>query len=177
MGTIQNSINGGLATIAGAATAAKHITEQKKMRELSEDMAAINAAENVTKTVDTAEKLGADYDEHKKLQDSFKADVKKLDKQFDDLSVNGSPESRLATAIGGKEAGEEVLNKQKDEIMRKRMSAHYNVELLQKSLDSLAVERDAKRLQAEIYKNQINTVGKRGKDMGTYKLPWEKENS
>lgn len=168
MGTIQNSLNGMLGTAAAAATAGKHISNQNKE-------AAIKAAENITETVDAAKELGANYDEHKELQDSFKADEKKLDDQLNDLVENGSPESRLAEAIYGKEAGEEVLNKQKDAVMQKRTEAHSSVEQLQKSLDKLAVERDAKRLQAEMYKKQINAVGNNGKDMGTYNLPWEDE--
>ena len=166
MGTIQNSLNSMLGTAAAAATAGKHISNQNKE-------AAVKAAENIEATVDAAKELGADYDEHKKLQDSFKADEEKYDNQFNDLVKNGSPESRLMADIGDNKAAEEILSKQKDEVMNKRTEAHSNIEMLQKSLDRLATERDAKRLQAEIYRNQINLVGNNGKDMGEYKLPWD----
>lgn len=168
MGTIQNSVNNMLGTAAAAAAAGKHISNQNKE-------AAIKASENITETVDAAQNLDTDYNEQKKLQDLYKKDVEKYDEQFNDLVLNGSPESRIEEAVSGKEAGERKLNEQKDEVMRKRMGAQADVEMLQKSLDEVALKRDAKRLQAEIYQKQINAVGNNGKDMGIYNLPWEDE--
>ena len=139
--SIQNNINAMLGTVAGAATMGKHISQQAEANDLAEKNAAINAAEKINETIDAAEELGSNYKEYEKKQDSLIKDVKKYDKQFDDLTLNGSPESKLmAELLGDKEAGKEMLDKQKDKVMKNRMNAYSDIQMLQKSKEELELK-------------------------------------
>lgn len=170
MGEIQSSINQALGTVAGALAAGKHLKQQAEANDLAEKNAAINAAEHIEDTVkeygeaDTAagvkgqeiEVAKGEYEQEKKLA----ALEQKMDKG-DELT----PEEKLVAAMG----------LQKGATYRATMK-NAEISKLQKAQQSYQMKADAKRLQAEIYRDQINKVGKKGESLGTIKFSWEKEN-
>lgn len=171
MGTIQNSLNTMLGTVAAGAAAAKHIKNQSEANEIAEKNAAINAAENIE---DTVKEYGeADMEAGLKGQEiaTAQADLKKerADAELEKKINHGeelTPDERLKLFVG--------YDDYQGATMR-ALQKNVELEKLQKAQQSYQMKADAKRLQAEIYRDQINKVGKKGQSLGTIKFSWDKE--
>lgn len=160
---VQSGINQILGTAAGAATLGKHISEQKKANikqeeanvkqeeanELAKKEAAINAADRINDTID----------EYNGLEHEIGATNLAIKDKENELAS-------ITTPTGKPKKGHSYLEMTK---------LKYDAKVMQDSLSKMSMQRDAKKLQAEIFRDQINEVGKNGKDMGMIQLPWEKE--
>ena len=169
--SFTNQALGALGTATGALAAGEHIKQQKQANDIADKNAAINAAEHIE---DTVKEYGeADMEAGLKGQEiaNAQADLKKerADAKLERKINHGeelTPDERLKLFVGYdgyQGAGMRVLQK--------------NVELekLQKAQQSYQMKADAKRLQAEIYRDQINKVGKKGESLGTIKFSWDME--
>lgn len=156
MGAIQNAMNQMTGTIVGAAAAAKHVhgqnvanEKQEAANELAKKELAVNAASKIDDTVD----------EYYKLEHEIGATKLAIKDKEDELAS-------ITTPAGNPKKGHGVLEMTK---------LKYDAKVMQDSLSKMSVQRDAKKMQAELFRDQINEVGKNGKDMGMIQLPWDKE--
>lgn len=169
MGEIQSSINQALGTVAGAVAAGKHIKQQKEANDIADKNAAIHASENIEQAVkDYGEadmQAGLKGQEIEVAQGEYEQE-KKLAALEQKINEGGelTPEERLVAATGMQD-GATLRATQKNADIKK----------LQEAQQSYQMKADAKRLQAEIYRDQINKVGKKGNSLGTIKFSWEKE--
>lgn len=170
MGEIQSSINQALGTVAGALAAGKHLKQQAEANDLAAKNAAINAAEHIEGTVEEYGK--ADMEAGLKTQEIEVAkgeyeQEKKLAALEQKINEGGelTPEEKLVAATGMHQGATLRATQKNADIAE-----------LQKAQQSYQMKADAKRLQAEIYRDQINKVGKKGESLGTIKFSWEKEN-
>lgn len=165
----QNSINSALGAVAGAATLGKHIKNQAEANDIAEKNAAINAAENIEQTVEDYGKAdmeaGLKGKEIKVAQGEYEAEKKLADLE-QKINEGGelTPEERLVAATG-----------MQNGATLRATEKNFEISKLQKAQQSYQMKADAKRLQAEIYRDQINKVGKKGESLGTIKFSWEKE--
>ena len=165
----QNSINSALGAVGAAATLSKHIKQQAEANELAEKNAAINAAEHIEDTVkeyDEADmQAGLKGKEIKTAQGEYEKEKKLADLE-QKINEGGelTPEEKLV-AVTGAQTGAT--------LRATKMNA--DIKKLQEAQQSYQMKADAKRLQAEIYRDQINKVGKKGESLGTIKFSWEKE--
>ena len=152
---------------AGSAVAIKHIKNQAEANDLADKNAALNAVdhiEDVVKEYNEADMLvGAKENEIEVAQGEYEKENKlaKLEQKIsngDELS----PEEKLVAATGAQD-GATLRAAQKNTDIKK----------LKEAQQSYQMKADAKRLQAEIYRDQINKVGKKGKSLGTIKFSWE----
>ena len=154
---------------AGSAVAIKHIKSQAEANDIADKSAALNAAEHIEDTVKEygeADMLaGAKEQELKVAQGEYEKE-KKLAALEQKISEGGelSPEEKLVAAT----------HVQDGATLRATMK-NADIKKLQEAQQSYQMKADAKRLQAEIYRDQINKVGKKGESLGTIKFSWEKE--
>ena len=154
---------------AGSAVAIKHIKNQTEANDLADKSAALNAAEHIEDTVKEygeADMLaGATGEQIKVAQGEYEKE-KKLAALEQKISEGDelSPEERLVS----------LTHAQDGATLRATMK-NADIKKLQEAQQSYQMKADAKRLQAEIYRDQINKVGKKGESLGTIKFSWEKE--
>lgn len=165
----QNSVNSALGTVGAAATFGRHIKQQVEANELAEKNAAINAAEHIEDTVEDYNKAnmeaGLKGGEIEVAQGEYEAEKKLADLE-QKISNGGelTPEERLVAATG-----------MQNGATLRATEKNFEISKLQKAQQSYQMKADAKRLQAEIYRDQINKIGKKGESLGTIKFSWEKE--
>lgn len=167
--SFTNQMLGALGSATGAIAAGKHISEQKKANDLADKNAALNAVENIEDTVkeyDEADmQAGLTGKEIEVAQGEYETE-KKLAALEQKISEGGelSPEEKLVA----------MTHAQDGATLRATMK-NADIKKLQEAQQSYQMKADAKRLQAEIYRDQINKVGKKGESLGTIKFSWEKE--
>lgn len=167
--SFTNQMLGALGTATGALAAGQHIAEQKKANDLADKNAALNAVEHIEDTVkeyNEADMLvGAKEKELEVAQGEYENE-KKLAKLEQKVS-NGdelSPEEKLV-----------AMTKVQNGATLRAAQKNTDIKKLKEAQQSYQMKADAKRLQAEIYRDQINKVGKKGKSLGTIKFSWEGE--
>ena len=143
--------------------------EQKKANDLADKNAALNAAEHiedVVKEYNEADMLvGAKEKELEVAQGEYEKENKLV--KLGQKIINGdelSPEENLVAMT-------EIQNGATLRAAKKNT----DIKKLKEAQQSYQMKADAKRLQAEIYRDQINKVGKKGKSLGTIKFSWDKE--
>ena len=165
--SFTNQMLGALGTATGALAAGQHIAEQKKANDLADKNAALNAVEHIEDTLkeyNEADMLvGAKENEIEVAQGEYEKE-KKLAALEQKISEGGelSPEEKLVA----------MTHAQDGATLRATMK-NADIEKLKKAQQSYQMKVDAKRLQAEIYRDHINKVGKKGKSLGTIKFSWE----
>ena len=168
--SFTNQALGALGSATGALAAGEHIKQQKQANEIADKNAAIHAAENIEQTVkeygEADMKAGLKGQEIEVAQNDYEQE-KKLAALEQKIDAGGelSPEERLV-AMTGMQDGATLRATQKNA----------DIKNLQKAQQSYQMKADAKRLQAEIYRDQINKVGQKGDSLGTIKFSWDKEN-
>ena len=154
---------------AGSVVAIKHIKSQEEANDLADKNAALNAVDHIEDTLkeyNEADMLvGAKENEIEVAQGEYEKE-KKLAALEQKIS-NGdelSPEEKLVA----------MTHAQDGATLRATMK-NADIKKLKEAQQSYQMKADAKRLQAEIYRDQINKVGKKGESLGTIKFSWEKE--
>lgn len=140
------SIQNNINAMLGTVAGAATMGKHVAEQAKANDLADKNAA---IKAVDNIEKTIEDYNELNYDAGLKSTELEAAQKEFEELKQKGPT---LEATIKNSE-----INK------------------LKEAQQSLQMKVDAKKLQAEIYRDQINKVGKNGKDLGIVKLPWEKE--
>lgn len=167
--SFTNQALGLVGTAAAAATLGKHIKNQTEANELAEKNAAINAAEKIEQTVEEYDKAdmeaGLKGQEIEVAQGEYEQE-KKLAALEQKINEGGelTPGEKLVAMTGAQEGA-----------TLRATAKNADIANLQKAQQSYQMKADAKRLQAEIYRDQINKVGKKGNSLGTIKFSWDKE--
>lgn len=168
--SFTNQALGALGSATGALAAGEHIKQQKQANDIADKNAAIHAAENIEDTVkeygENDAAAGVKGQEIEIAQNEYEQE-KKLAALEQKMDAGGelTPEEKIVAAMG----------LQKGATLRATMK-NADISNLQKAQQSYQMKADAKRLQAEIYRDQINKVGKKGQSLGTIKFSWDKEN-
>ena len=168
--SFTNQTLGALGTVSGALAAGEHLKQQRQANEIADKNAAIHAAENIEDTVkeygEADMEAGLKGQEIEVAQGEYEQE-KKLAALEQKMDEGGelTPEEKLVAAMG-LQKGATLRATQKNADIKK----------LQEAQQSFQMKADAKRLQAEIYRDQINKVGKKGESLGTIKFSWDKEN-
>ena len=154
---------------AGSAVAIKHIKNQAEANDLADKSAALNAAEHIEDTV-------KEYDEADMQAGLIGQEIEVAQGEYEKEKKLAALEQKISEG-GELSPGEKLVaatHAQDGATLRATMK-NADVEKLKKAQQSYQMKADAKRLQAEIYRDQINKVGKKGESLGTIKFSWEKE--
>lgn len=139
MGTIQNSINQVLGTVAGAAALGKHVSEQKKANELNE----LSQSATIT---DEAKDL---IKEAEKLTDADKQNLENIETTKQDLENSANWTGPFRDDKTGK-----YISKDKYQTMREL--SLQKMEQQQKVIETQKYEWN---LRKDLYNNKLNVLG------------------
>ena len=167
--SFTNQMLGALGTATGALAAGQHIAEQKKANDLADKNAALNAVEHIEDTV-------KEYNEADMLVGAKENEIEVAQGEYEKEKKLAALEQKISN-------GDELSHEEKlvamthaqDGATLRAAQKNNDIKALKKAQQSYQMKVDAKRLQAEIYRDNINKVGKKGKSLGTIKFSWEGE--
>ena len=154
---------------AGSALSIKHIKNQEEANDIADKSAALNAVEHIEDTV-------KEYDEADMQARLTGKEIEVAQGEYETEKKLAALEQKISE--GGELSPEEKLvaaTHIQDGATLRATRKNADIEKLKKAQQSYQMKVDAKRLQAEIYRDHINKVGKKGESLGTIKFSWEKE--